>query len=565
MKKLFLTVFAFMFFLSLHSQYSISTIGEIVNAPSRTATIPLVASDGNFYYFQSRNESIHIRKFNAFNMNLIHVPYSIFTIGTQITIQGVFEDNGYFVIYGTDLEFEDKESGFILKINISTYNPVDLIYTSSGIVDGCKGEKDYNLPTNEFCYSFLDKNGNIFFTNTNLSVNSSLFSINSGVSTHISWNNLQKMFMVSGYMKPSINQKLTEYPFFLTFELNSNYQTGWHLYNSIILREGSYNRLNLGRVVHCLLDDGRVLMVQSSRSSDTTIRTFTKLNFALLNIQSSQIIIDNYKMIKFGTISNFNILLNDMIRNINRNTITLTSYFNDYIEDISLVSIIEVNQNNINYEPHQINDFGVFNRITYNPYDTLGAINIATSLYERNYYNGKQMHSGVLFEHNVFPTSCSQLITGCIESNLLPNYSSINISEYPTFVYEKTLPNRIVVTPWGCGSNCEGYHSNVWSKLFNYNDLLKQNENLTTLTAFNQSEYIDQKCVLHIFKSESFIIQGFEGAALCEIYDMTGKLVYSVVSKNDENNTIPQLSNGIYILKAQDNYGNDKSIKFFKN
>jgi hypothetical protein len=68
-----------------------------------------------------------------------------------------------------------------------------------------------------------------------------------------------------------------------------------------------------------------------------------------------------------------------------------------------------------------------------------------------------------------------------------------------------------------------------------------------------------------LFESQEFLLQGFKGSVTCEIYDMTGKQVYSVISENDINNSIPNLSKGIYIMKAIDNYGNNKTVKFFKD
>ncbi len=552
MKKFFLLIILQLFIVTIFAQYSISYMGENIGSPARTATIPLVSSNGSFYFFQSREQSIHIRKYSAYNMNFSYVPYSVITIGTKLTINGVFEDDQYFIIYGVDEEYEGKKSGFILKINNLNYNPIALRYLNFEIIDGCLGEKDSNLPSNEPCYAFIAKDGPIFMTNTSLNLYNYQHYLNNAHPDHITWNDIQNRFMISGHVNPNINFKYTEFPFFLSVDFNSNYPNEWNIYNSIILREGTYNRHSFGRVLHCLMNDGRVLLAQSSRNSDTTIRTFSKLNFALLEIQSNQILVDQYKILKLPFVSNYDLYLNDIKNNVIRNTISLTANFNDQNNDITLASIINVNQNNVNISPYQIYDFGIFNKITYNPFDTIGAINISTSLFD---YNSNIM-SGVLFEHNTFSTTCAQLVTNLVEVITTPLQSNITSTVCEHVIsFVKPLPNRIMSQPWGAGSFCEGYHSNIWSK---------DESGDKALIYLGSNSNVD-RCDIQIILSDLFLLQGFKGSVSCEIYDMTGKQVYSVISENDMNNSIPELSKGIYILKAIDNFGNNKTVKFFKD
>lgn len=543
MKKLFLLIILQLFIVTIFAQYSISYMGENIGSPARTATIPLVSSNGSFYFFQSREQSIHIRKYSAYNMNFSYVPYSVITIGTKLTINGVFEDGQYFIIYGVDEEYEGKKFGFILKINNLNYNPVALKYLNQEITDGCLGEKDSNFPSNESCYAFIAKDGTIFMTNTSLNLYNYQYYLNNAHPDHISWNDILKRFMVSGYTIPNININSTEYPFFLSFKLNSKHSCNWYLNNSIILKEGIYNRNTNGRVLHCLLNDGRVLLAQS-----TTSTNISKLNFALLEIQANPIVLDQYKMIELPVISNYDIYLNDIKNNVIRNTISLTANYNN----ISLASILSVNQNNINIEPYQIFDYGIFNKLTYNPFDTIGAINISTSLFNFN----SNILSGVLFEHNTFSTTCAQLVTNLVEVITTPLQSNITSSVCENVTsYVKPLPNRIMSQPWGAGAFCEGYHSNIWTK--------DESED-KALIDFGSNSNVD-RCDIQMILSDIFLLQGFKGSVTCEIYDMTGKQVYSVISENDMNNSIPDLSKGIYILKAIDNFGNNKTVKFFKD
>lgn len=531
-------IYAILFvFLTLKgfSQISYNEVHEGTVEDWKTSAITVHHSSGILVHFQASLNNIYVKRYSAYDC-------SGDSIGNRLNydwggfLSGGFEDpDSNIVIYGK-INDSTSSCGFVMKINPINLNIINvkLFRNYDQIIDGCWGLKNVGDSTEAFVYSFLINNGNFIVSDHNFNFNSKLYGIEEGKVTDISWNQYTSKFMGTGIIRNDAC--------FLSYECNDSYFYGVqfiNLYGFI----GDYYKTATGLVVHTLQNDGRILIAESGK--DTLNNSFLYLSIhTVMMTPPYYYTVERY--LKYGLgrndFDNKSMILNPVDSNNTLNSRWYDFVYNDkreYLFDISVFG------NNIDLSPRYLDDDQIcINNLINNPGDQLGSINIATGILKDTIeYSG-----GLFFIHNDFFTKCyteNRIKMYELDPQFFPVYERVDSLIDSTYIPRLNFERIVLFTH---RPDCSSYHYGVTSTKSDKNLMIPEKPEYNIIN----------------FENEEFMTVGFKGDVNCQIFDLTGKLIYSIVCQNETNNRFPNLPFGIYLLRAKDSYGNVKTIKFLK-
>jgi hypothetical protein len=540
MKKLLLLMTIAFSFLNGFSQFSINMIQEMDVYDAKTASVSVVHSDGYIYNFQSSMTKIYVMKLNASTFAPVSNAAILSNQGNRYTIKGAFEDpEGNIIIYGYE-----SILGFIFKIDVSTLSIINgsRIY-GNAITYGCWGEKQNASNIWERAYAFTSSSGKIFITNSQLVYNSNEYFIQNTIPTQISWHSNAKKFVCSGYTT-LYNNLTTNLPFLIVFDCKASYSSGWCNYFKFVLDE-SFVKINAGIVGHAILDNSNIVLTQTYTDQVSTTSKIQCVYFSLMFSYPyiGTILWNKRYYYKTGSFS-----LTDFKKNPSNNKVTLLAKYSNTSNSTSdIITSLTCTSTGVSGYIYSLDDeYLNLKSLYYNPFDESGIpLMNATGLYKSA--DGIYRVGAMLYEHYNYVTECQSQWYLTHQVDISTNYGIITDSYATMSSNFVSTPQANILNTFGVKGLCGEYHTGLQTK--------EEEKSLMT----------NQETTITLFESQEFLLQGFKGSVSCEIYDMTGKLVYRITTENDMNNSIPDLSKGIYILKAIDNFGNNKTVKFFKD
>lgn len=524
-KKIYLSIILAIFSIVGFSQISINTIYTTSTGEQKNEAITIYHSSGQLFHFESSIWNLYVQKIDASTGAINSIAYRLNVNQWGGMLCGGFEDQqGNIIIYG-----EQGVGGMIMKIDPSNFNILNVknFYNIGRIIDGSCGEKNSGLITQSFNYSFLSNDGTFIISDLNFNISPYRFGIQNGDIQDISWNSITKKYMATGVLGYNA--------FFVSFDCKDSYQNEVLFHNKFGF-SGDLTTQS-GLVLHSLLNNGKIMIAKSGSISTSNYLSLSTHSIIMSPPYFSTI--DAFDRIKVRDGYFFN---KSMIYNPSNNNLTLNSRIEN---DEYLFNIID-NGGTISCSQRYLSDVNInINNLIYNPDDQLGGVNIGTGILSHvNSYT----NCGLFYIHNNFSTSCYSSPSKVLKTSITPNTFQINEIVSP-LNNSCIVPNIYFINPvpFFVLPHCSSYHTEIENQIFK--EKLASNQNNSDIVLFNNVE---------------FMLTGFNGNVNCQIFDITGKIVYSIISDNDLTNSIPNLSKGIYLLKAFDNKGNEKIIKFIK-
>lgn len=533
-KNFYLTVILLLISYFSYSQNSVYHLRETTMLNDKYSGITIYHSSGYLYHFQTSFDYLFFQKLNASSLAFVGTGKSAYIQGIFMVTGGFEDQSGDIIIFGRYLN--GPSSSFILKFRPSTNTIVKMVNTDFDAIKGCWGQKNYGLGNQAYNYCFVSENMTVRACDTSLVLNNKyLFPCDQGFSD-ISWNDSTKKYMVSGTKGDT-----TCFISFYCVDSSANFYNICHKVKYRIPNLTSYASYSKS-VLHTKLNDGKILISHIGRidSNHTVALTILTPTWTYpYNVTINQI-----KTYSFGTGSP--LIQFALLNNVENNKSTLCfakivsgSTYNYYHAPITVAS----NSISLSYKYFSTDSY-MFGNLINNPVDEDGSVQIITGLYTIGTY-AKNGALHYLHNHTDL-TQCFTIpgkIAYSIKTTTIDSICTYSLLSPSTQAFQSPLPTFVNNT-FARTSICNPYHS-FGSPTF---------KGILAVTEFD----------VVILENKEFLLKGFTGKVLCNLYDVTGKMVYSIESQNDINNIIPELSNGMYILKVKDEVGNQKTIKFFK-
>lgn len=530
------------------------------NIRKPTSAVSVVHSNGYIYFFQADgNGNLSASEIDPLNMNPTGNDYDFQFPNYNIHLNGAFETfGGGFVLFG----YYDTGSYItylafvVIGQNFSScdYYFGSIIQQYSGeFTAGCVGRsitdgEVFLLVNSGKLYEIIASNpSNVYCISLNTPANLG------DQYTDISWDAIHNDFIVTGSARNSPTGH--EDPFVEVFELSNHSispKTSYYICNQ------QHNISNVYQSLHTQLSHNELLLYHDLRTQ---------------NLQYPY----THDIIWFARIKDFE----------DANLATVVENWNYELPNakLSAKDMIYDSKNN------RLNFLGVFHQCTAgktqilaqaNPYLLSSGINIGQlgtaftgGTCQNPQYPVVDIHHNDLNMSNLawnYHSPCfSVLIAGVGDGlqSLLAETYDISLSSCDVPMWHNDNPSTCILKPYPLSANPspEPFIRIVPSY---------PSENITMLKICDEPDicshqYGDKfsrqslddskkKATIIIESGNQFICEGFEGEIVCSVYDITGKLMNTGLTRNGERNRVNE-SGGVFFLKAVDSAGNQELKK----
>jgi hypothetical protein len=535
--------------------FSQNTHFTFPNGPLLTSAVTIVNNNGIAHLIQAGSDKIHISDIDPTNMQPLGNTYSYVLPNFQtVCLSGGYEDfNNNIIVYGY-APVNNDDYFLIVKIDLNSMF-VSYVYGPGGkIIEGCCG-KDVN---GNICNLFLLSNINnsineVIAYNDNLTpCTTQPFQSSFGTITDISWDPYHDLFIASGSTPTSRID-----PFLIYFTCDVQNPSFFQLVDGIRVLNQQFFQGAEGRTLHEVIDDRHLILCHDLRDLNTdyiwTIQIDnTPLNLSVLNSKTFRLPqpilflqdmrYDSYN--KKLTILGRNVLCVDGINLIAQmDPYSLTNFKIAQIMDQYSNSICAVGPPANFIYGNEI----YLQRLELNPFNSCHTI-LSTGINE------------------IGPWGTSPYITETYDIALSQCDQPLPIFEYDLTTYIDYSPYLVVSQSVITSqiSNAIPISSFSLLQIIECNDMVYCSKGSIKSNINTQLTKSIPK--INLYSCEYFECSHFSGTIYYYLYDLTGKILFQGSTKNENKTTLPNLTNGIYILSVVDEVGTQKSVKviYFK-
>ena len=529
------------------------------NSPTPNSAITIIHKENaRAYLIQTESNNIHVSQIDPTDMQPVDSTTSYINIGNLysrlIHLNGGYKDfQGNLIAYGYAI-INNLRHYLIIKIDLSSMNLDFIISLSGEIIEGCCGKDVHGNTCNLFLLSNANNSINeviAYDEDLTICTTKSLRS-GSGTITDISWDSYHEIFLASGsYSYFSSPNLIFTDPFLIYFKCDTVDTNFFSVGSQYIISNQQFFTRAEGRTLHEVIDDQHLVLTQDLRdtASDyiwiirvdnfSTQPVFNSTNFKL---PRPKLILQDMKYDSYHkklTILGRNVLCEEGVNFIAQiNPLLLT--------DLKIAVIMDKNYNSscIIFNPPIDTTYGnhiYLQRLELNPFNKCHTIlstgiNMKRVYITETYDIARPKCDSLIHTFEYYPT----LIDTCYLNANTPNFFyAIRNAQTPSvnlYLNQDTICDDLA----NCGKG--SINPNI-------------NNQLTKPTP-----------KINLYSCEYFECNHFSETVYYYLYDLAGKVLFHGITENGVITSLPNFTNGIYILSVVDKVGNKKSEKviYFK-
>ena len=534
MKKIITISLAVMLIMTnLHSQVYhreyYSTIPGTLKATSSAFVILDTANTA--LLFKSDGKRIEVIPVDANTMATIS-PSAIYSL-TPTPIYDIYltnaflDDSGDVVLYGYAHD-SYMNRGMMLKYDPSTATNFTFMFMQYGsgkeIISGCWG---YD-PNGVMNYAFVDKDGYIFTTDATFNITYQSLRPKDGKFTHVTYDSYNKVYLGSGWCKND--------PISVVF---AKIHTNMNIVFAYRYRLSGFDLVN-GRTMHIQTDANRAFLCQDFKKNNENFIWMAAVDLTNGYITDAELVPFKLKPIT----------LIDLAYNKDKQRAIILGR-TDFCQVTDGRNFLM--QENPYYFKHHSSlsvDCSLLTEPIYDfpcpGYPDANYIHLSQILYNkhRNMFFSSGVNSGnpeYLYSielSNVPSTYNCDFKLPCKPEKAKPEREDWKITDHKMNnekIFDMNLSD--ILDPFS-NSYC-----------YNQQHIPDERDGLRSILIQDESQNI---VVTNVMGEQQFVCHNFTGNCLYQLYDLAGRLIASGNTVNEQNNKIPDVTKGIYILNVLD-------------